>query len=129
VLSSTTEHGALAQLVARLVRNEKVRGSNPLGSTDQKPSPARGWASLFSPAVYRLTRATAEAQRRSSARRLARRRALRSVASQLSLKPEASQFALAKAPLLVLVTATLPSIVIEQVTLPLSSAPFVAVRL
>ena len=25
--------GALAQLVERLVRNEKVRGSNPLGST------------------------------------------------------------------------------------------------
>ena len=26
-------HGAVAQLVARLVRNEKVRGSNPLSST------------------------------------------------------------------------------------------------
>ena len=26
--------GAVAQLVARLVRNEKVRGSNPLSSTD-----------------------------------------------------------------------------------------------
>ena len=27
--------GVLAQLVERLVRNEKVRGSNPLGSTIQ----------------------------------------------------------------------------------------------
>ena len=26
-------NGVLAQLVERLVRNEKVRGSNPLGST------------------------------------------------------------------------------------------------
>jgi hypothetical protein len=26
--------GAMAQLVARLVRNEKVRGSSPLSSTD-----------------------------------------------------------------------------------------------
>ena len=26
-------HGVVAQLVERLVRNEKVRGSNPLGST------------------------------------------------------------------------------------------------
>ena len=29
-------HGAVAQLVARLVRNEKVRGSNPLSSTTTK---------------------------------------------------------------------------------------------
>ena len=28
--------GAVAQLVARLVRNEKVRGSNPLSSTEAK---------------------------------------------------------------------------------------------
>ncbi len=27
--------GAMAQLVARLVRNEKVRGSNPLSSTQK----------------------------------------------------------------------------------------------
>ena len=32
--------GVLAQLVERLVRNEKVRGSNPLGSTNsQIPNP------------------------------------------------------------------------------------------
>ena len=31
--SPGTRHGAVAQLVARLVRNEKVRGSNPLSST------------------------------------------------------------------------------------------------
>jgi hypothetical protein len=40
VLSFPTHHpvhGAVAQLVARLVRNEKVRGSNPLSSTKQKP--------------------------------------------------------------------------------------------
>src|SRR4029077_13051901 len=29
--------GAVAQLVARLVRNEKVRGSNPLSSTTAAP--------------------------------------------------------------------------------------------
>ncbi len=29
--------GAVAQLVARLVRNEKVRGSNPLSSTRSRP--------------------------------------------------------------------------------------------
>ena len=33
-LDGLTEHGAMAQLVARLVRNEKVRGSNPLSSTE-----------------------------------------------------------------------------------------------
>ena len=31
--------GAVAQLVARLVRNEKARGSNPLSSTHRKPRP------------------------------------------------------------------------------------------
>ena len=31
----------MAQLVARLVRNEKVRGSNPLSSTKRKPRPTR----------------------------------------------------------------------------------------
>ena len=31
--SGRLENGVLAQLVERLVRNEKVRGSNPLGST------------------------------------------------------------------------------------------------
>ena len=31
--------GAVAQLVARLVRNEKVRGSNPLSSTRREPRP------------------------------------------------------------------------------------------
>ena len=30
------QRGAMAQLVARLVRNEKVRGSNPLSSTHTK---------------------------------------------------------------------------------------------
>jgi hypothetical protein len=30
--------GAMAQLVARLVRNEKVRGSSPLSSTRSNPS-------------------------------------------------------------------------------------------
>ena len=33
VLISTSSPGAVAQLVARLVRNEKARGSNPLSST------------------------------------------------------------------------------------------------
>src|SRR4029450_7126016 len=32
-------HGAVAELVARLVRNEKVRGSNPRGSTTREPRP------------------------------------------------------------------------------------------
>ena len=32
----------MAQLVARLVRNEKVRGSNPLSSTTKTPSPTCG---------------------------------------------------------------------------------------
>ena len=35
VLPSTSSPGAVAQLVARLVRNEKARGSNPLSSTTQ----------------------------------------------------------------------------------------------
>jgi hypothetical protein len=35
--SRSRAHGAVAQLVARLVRNEKVRGSNPLSSTNVKP--------------------------------------------------------------------------------------------
>ena len=40
--------GAMAQLVARLVRNEKVRGSNPLSSTNEKtPSPQRKTATGF----------------------------------------------------------------------------------
>src|SRR5829696_10167046 len=34
--------GAMAQLVARLVRNEKVRGSSPLSSTDCKCHLTRG---------------------------------------------------------------------------------------
>ena len=34
--------GAVAQLVARLVRNEKVRGSNPLSSTTREPRPPAG---------------------------------------------------------------------------------------
>ena len=33
VLVGINTKGAIAQLVERLVRNEKVRGSNPLGST------------------------------------------------------------------------------------------------
>jgi len=33
---NSTSHGALAQLVERLVRNEKVSGSNPLCSTSMK---------------------------------------------------------------------------------------------
>jgi hypothetical protein len=33
VLQFRPHRGAVAQLVARLVRNEKVRGSNPLSST------------------------------------------------------------------------------------------------
>jgi len=37
VLKFRSHHGAVAQLVARLVRNEKVRGSNPLSSTTGKP--------------------------------------------------------------------------------------------
>jgi hypothetical protein len=31
-------NGVVAQLVERLVRNEKVRGSNPLGSTTPDPA-------------------------------------------------------------------------------------------
>ena len=31
-------NGVVAQLVERLVRNEKVRGSNPLGSTTPVPA-------------------------------------------------------------------------------------------
>ena len=34
VLSFRPHHGAVAQLVAHLVRNEGVRGSSPLSSTD-----------------------------------------------------------------------------------------------
>ena len=34
--------GAMAQLVARLVRNEKVRGSSPLSSTEYKCCLTRG---------------------------------------------------------------------------------------
>jgi hypothetical protein len=34
VLSFRPQHGAVAQLVAHLVRNEGVRGSSPLSSTD-----------------------------------------------------------------------------------------------
>ena len=37
--ASSDALGAVAQLVARLVRNEKVRGSNPLSSTTSKPRP------------------------------------------------------------------------------------------
>ena len=33
ILKSPALAGVVAQLVERLVRNEKVRGSNPLGST------------------------------------------------------------------------------------------------
>src|SRR4051794_29579246 len=36
VLSCGPHQGAVAQLVARLVRNEKVRGSNPRSSTRPK---------------------------------------------------------------------------------------------
>jgi hypothetical protein len=32
--------GVVAQLVERLVRNEKVRGSTPLGSTSLRPLPS-----------------------------------------------------------------------------------------
>ena len=39
VLSFLPHRGAVAQLVARLVRNEKVRGSNPLSSTRREPRP------------------------------------------------------------------------------------------
>src|SRR5665648_819225 len=46
VLSFRPHHGAVAQLVAHLVRNEGVRGSSPLSSTDrtagQRPSPDPG---------------------------------------------------------------------------------------
>jgi hypothetical protein len=35
VLSFRPHHGAVAQLVAHLVRNEGVRGSSPLSSTDR----------------------------------------------------------------------------------------------
>jgi hypothetical protein len=47
VLSFRPQHGAVAQLVAHLVRNEGVRGSSPLSSTDvaagPRPSPDPGW--------------------------------------------------------------------------------------
>ena len=39
VLSFLPHRGAVAQLVARLVRNEKARGSNPLSSTRREPRP------------------------------------------------------------------------------------------
>ena len=39
MLKFPSHHGAVAQLVARLVRNEKVRGSNPLSSTRPEPRP------------------------------------------------------------------------------------------
>ena len=39
--------GAMAQLVARLVRNEKVGGSNPPSSTTSKVCPARILAGQF----------------------------------------------------------------------------------
>ena len=42
VLSFLPHRGAVAQLVARLVRNEKVRGSNPLSSTRREPRPTSG---------------------------------------------------------------------------------------
>ena len=46
VLKFRPHHGAVAQLVAHLVRNEGVRGSSPLSSTDitagQRPSPDPG---------------------------------------------------------------------------------------
>jgi hypothetical protein len=37
--------GAVAQLGERLVRNEEVRGSNPLGSTTYRQNPQFNWAS------------------------------------------------------------------------------------
>jgi hypothetical protein len=39
VLSFRPHHGAVAQLVAHLVRNEGVRGSSPLSSTDITAEP------------------------------------------------------------------------------------------
>ncbi len=40
-LPGQRDRGAMAQLVARLVRNEKVRGSNPLSSTHRNRAPTR----------------------------------------------------------------------------------------
>jgi hypothetical protein len=52
VLSFRPHHGAVAQLVAHLVRNEGVRGSSPLSSTDitagQRPSTDSGRGPLWS---------------------------------------------------------------------------------
>ena len=42
MLSLLPHYGAVAQLVARLVRNEKARGSNPLSSTRREPRPTSG---------------------------------------------------------------------------------------
>ena len=46
--------GVVAQLVERLVRNEKVRGSTPLGSTILRSEPTPGgpeWRMVFSIAL------------------------------------------------------------------------------
>src|SRR6476661_878214 len=49
VLSLLPHHGAVAQLVAHLVRNEGVRGSSPLSSTPgQRPFPGNGGGPLTS---------------------------------------------------------------------------------
>jgi hypothetical protein len=66
-LKSQTLVGVVAQLVERLVRNEKVRGSNPLGSTSLRseqrgerrlPRQSAAEAGHSSARMYKMLRAT-----------------------------------------------------------------------